>query len=103
MHVSSTDNICYLRSPERTLDHEPCALPGSFNAEAYRNGTMSRAGGFSDFVEQECSLSVDGTLCIKRDCRYREYSRGFAFEGALVFLCAPPPLLLRLAASTHSL
>ena len=64
-HVSSTDNICYLRSPERTLDHEPCALPGSFNAEAYRNGTMSRAGGFSDFVEQECSLSVDGTLCIK--------------------------------------
>ena len=84
---AATDNICYLRSPENTTSHLPCQLPSSFNANVYDQLEVS-----FEFEEKPCSLTRDGTLCVKTDCHYREYSVGFAFEGALIFLCVRPCL-----------
>ena len=51
----------------------------------------------------QCRLTGDGTLCVNPKCHYREYSVGFAFEGALIFLCAPSALACWLAAFDRSI
>ena len=84
-----------MRSPENTTSHPPCQLPNTFNAPAYNklelNNTLKK--NLPDFLTEvnntQCRPTGDGTLCVNPKCHYREYSVGFAFEGALIFLCAP--------------
>ena len=81
-----------MRSPENTTSHLPCQLPSTFNAPAYNE--LEAFDFEKELHDTQCSLTRDGTLCVKTDCHYREYSVGFAFEGALIFLCAPGVLWL---------
>ena len=78
-----------MRSPENTTSHLPCQLPSTFNTPAYNR--LEKALKFETEVNAtQCRLTGDGTLCVNPKCHYREYSVGFAFEGALIFLCVRP-------------